>query len=85
MLTRLTDPATKVSGTYDYILEVYIEKSSQLEYLASDFDDMAEPLKNYKRLKIIYSALVEQWNKVYPIGTKVTSDFYDTELETRNK
>jgi len=29
--------------------------------------------------------LVEQWNKVYPIGTKVTSDFYDTELETRTE
>ena len=29
--------------------------------------------------------LVEQWNEVYPIGTKVTSDFYDTELETRTE
>ncbi|GGX32848.1 ACP S-malonyltransferase [Aquimarina muelleri] len=29
--------------------------------------------------------LVEQWNQVYPIGTKVISDFYDTELETRTE
>ena len=29
--------------------------------------------------------LVEQWNKAYPVGTKVTSDFYDTDLETRTE
>ena len=26
--------------------------------------------------------LVEHWNEAYPIGTKVVSEFYDTELET---
>ena len=29
--------------------------------------------------------IVEQWNKACPIGTKVISDFYDTELETRTE
>jgi malonyl CoA-acyl carrier protein transacylase len=29
--------------------------------------------------------LVAQWNKDYPIGTKVISDFYDIELETRTE
>jgi malonyl CoA-acyl carrier protein transacylase len=29
--------------------------------------------------------IVEQWNKTYPIGTKIISDFYDTELETRTE
>lgn len=29
--------------------------------------------------------LVEQWNKTYPAGTKVISDFYDKELETRTE
>jgi malonyl CoA-acyl carrier protein transacylase len=29
--------------------------------------------------------LVEQWNKACPIGTKVSSAFYDTELETRTE
>ncbi len=30
-------------------------------------------------------SMVEQWNKTYPVGTKVTSDLYDTELETRTE
>lgn len=30
-------------------------------------------------------SMVEHWNKAYPVGTKVTSDFYDTELETRTE
>jgi malonyl CoA-acyl carrier protein transacylase len=30
-------------------------------------------------------SMVEQWNKTHPIGTKVISDFYDTELETRTE
>ncbi|MCH2193545.1 ACP S-malonyltransferase [Kordia sp.] len=30
-------------------------------------------------------ALVTQWNASNPIGTKVKSDFYDTELETRTE
>lgn len=29
--------------------------------------------------------LVEQWNKVYPVGTRVLSDFYENELETRSE
>ena len=29
--------------------------------------------------------LVEQWNKEYPVGTKVVSDFYKNELETRTE
>lgn len=29
--------------------------------------------------------MVEQWNKQHPIGTKVTSELYDTELETRTE
>ncbi|WP_028981317.1 ACP S-malonyltransferase [Sporocytophaga myxococcoides] len=29
--------------------------------------------------------LVDQWNKSYPIGTKVKSDFYETQLETRTE
>ncbi len=29
--------------------------------------------------------MVEHWNNVYPIGTKVISEFYDTELETRTE
>ena len=29
--------------------------------------------------------MVEHWNKIYPIGTKVSADDYDTELETRTK
>lgn len=29
--------------------------------------------------------MVEQWNNTYPIGTKIISDFYDTELETRTE
>jgi len=29
--------------------------------------------------------MVEQWNKTHPVGTKVISDFYDTELETRTE
>ncbi|WP_040497616.1 ACP S-malonyltransferase [Fulvivirga imtechensis] len=31
------------------------------------------------------TTLVEQWNKAHPVGTKVISDFYDTELETRTE
>jgi len=30
-------------------------------------------------------SMVEQWNKTYPVGTKVTSELYDTELETRTE
>lgn len=33
------DPASQVSGTYNYKLEIYIENGSQLEYLGSQFDD----------------------------------------------
>lgn len=40
--------------------------------------------KIYKRTKKIYTAFVEQWNKVDPIVTKVTSHFYETDLENRN-
>jgi mitochondrial fission protein ELM1 len=40
-------------------------------------------LSLYKKIQIIYSAFFEQWNKLYSIGTKVTSDFYDMNLETR--
>jgi len=29
--------------------------------------------------------MVEHWNKTYPVGTKVLSDFYDEELETRTE
>jgi malonyl CoA-acyl carrier protein transacylase len=29
--------------------------------------------------------LVEQWNKNYPVGTKVLSDYYESELETRTE
>lgn len=29
--------------------------------------------------------MVEQWNRTYPVGTKVLSDFYDEELETRTE
>ncbi|WP_106794043.1 ACP S-malonyltransferase [Aquimarina sp. Aq78] len=29
--------------------------------------------------------LVEQWNEVYPVGTRVISDFYENELETRSE
>ena len=29
--------------------------------------------------------LVEQWNKTYPVGTQVISEFYDTTLETRTQ
>ncbi|ELR72072.1 Malonyl CoA-acyl carrier protein transacylase [Fulvivirga imtechensis AK7] len=29
--------------------------------------------------------LVEQWNEIYPVGTKVTSGFYDEELKTRTE
>ena len=38
-----------------------------------------------KKQQLDANKLVEQWNDVYPIGTKVTSDFYDTELETRTE
>ncbi len=31
------------------------------------------------------AALIEQWNKAYPVGTKVASAFYETELETRTE
>jgi malonyl CoA-acyl carrier protein transacylase len=29
--------------------------------------------------------LIEQWNRAYPVGTKVASAFYETELETRTE
>jgi malonyl CoA-acyl carrier protein transacylase len=35
--------------------------------------------------KLDPAILVDQWNRVHPIGTKVTSDFYDTQLETRTE
>ena len=38
-----------------------------------------------KKEQLDPNKLVEQWNEVYPLGTKVTSDFYDTELETRTE
>ena len=29
--------------------------------------------------------LIEHWNEAYPVGTKVISEFYDSELETRTE
>ena len=33
------DPATQISGTYNYELEIYVENGAELEYLGSEFDD----------------------------------------------
>lgn len=38
-----------------------------------------------QKAQIAATALIEQWNKAYPAGTKVLSAFYETELETRTE
>jgi malonyl CoA-acyl carrier protein transacylase len=38
-----------------------------------------------QKSEVVPSELVEQWNKAYPVGTKVKSAFYETALETRTE
>jgi malonyl CoA-acyl carrier protein transacylase len=44
----------------------------------------AQPLVEQKEL-LDAKHIIEQWNRTYQIGTRVTSEFYDTELETRTE
>jgi malonyl CoA-acyl carrier protein transacylase len=38
-----------------------------------------------RKEQVVAKELIEQWNKSYPIGTKVISEFYEAELETRTE
>ena len=68
--------AVAISGNSKIVALVQSEKSwpEEKKATAGQKKEQLEPHK-----------LVEQWNEVYPLGTKVTSDFYDAELETRTE
>lgn len=85
---------TKLTG---YIKNDYDKRKKAQEDLAKEKDTAVvekaaskvkkeskqEAEKQIANEKIDPLALVENWNQAHPIGTKVTSDLYDNELETR--
>ena len=65
-----------ISGNSEVVTQLKNEKS---------WPEEKKVTVGQKKDRIDPNKLVEQWNEIYQIGTKVTSDFYDTELETRTE
>lgn len=89
----LTKLVRTIRKDYDQKTTVAKEKSvdvpleSKVEELVIAKATQSNEVTPVVKQKELLSAkeIVDQWNKTYPVGTKVISDFYDKQLETRTE
>lgn len=80
---KSTQSEEKIASTLEKDIDT---KSDSSKAVTKSSKEVSSETKTGKEKKQTDPAkLIEQWNQVYPVGTKVISDFYDTELETRTE
>lgn len=76
-------PESKVETIQEKETQTISESTG--ETIKTEKKDKSETKTITKAVLLDPKKLVEQWNKEYPVGTRVVSDFYENELETRSE
>lgn len=73
------DVLTKLNG---YIKKEFSEKNNIVQ---EEVPKAANKVSNVDFHNLGAAEMIKEWNKQYPIGTKIISDYYNNELETRTE